>query len=320
MNSIISIPVQPDDKGYLDRQCPNEKCMFIFKVNLDEWQKNFVQQSAYCPMCGFSAALDKWYTEEQIETINENAKTHAIALVHDQVNKMFANSFSKMSNKHVKVTYTPGNKITPKTHPIKQRTEWEQEITCNDCNFKFSVIGSAFFCPCCGKNQVCLVFENAMKQITVKLNTINDIRQTVTQSAGTDNAERLCRKLIEDCIGDIVSAFQKYAEQKIKDKSPQAKVVVNDFQIIDKGNRHFMDYFGCGYDTWLSNEELILMNLFFQRRHLLEHNNGLVDQRYLDKSNDTTYKNGQRIIVSQDDIMLLLNIVNKLHQGISSIQ
>ena len=42
-------------------------------------------------------------------------------------------------------------------------------------------------------------------------------------------------------------------------------------------------------DEWLSVDELKDMNLLFQRRHLIEHNNGMVDQKYIDKSGDNSY-------------------------------
>ena len=50
----------------------------------------------------------------------------------------------------------------------------------------------------------------------------------------------------------------------------------------------------------------------FQKRHLLEHNNGMVDQKYIDKSGDTSYKTGQRIVVKENEAYTLLDIIRKL--------
>lgn len=37
--SDISIPVEftSDEKGYYDRQCPNDKCEFVFKIYMEDW-------------------------------------------------------------------------------------------------------------------------------------------------------------------------------------------------------------------------------------------------------------------------------------------
>ena len=81
---------------------------------------------------------------------------------------------------------------------------------------------------------------------------------------------------------------------------------VNDFQIVDKGSQLFKDATGKGYNEWLSADELREMNLLFQRRHLIEHNNGMVDQKYIDKSGDNSYAIGQRLVVKGSDPLTLL--------------
>ena len=62
------------------------------------------------------------------------------------------------------------------------------------------------------------------------------------------------------------------------------------------------------------------MNLLFQRRHLIEHNNGMVDQRYIDKSGDNSYAVGQRLVVKESDPQTLLAIIKKLSKGLVSLK
>jgi hypothetical protein len=95
---------------------------------------------------------------------------------------------------------------------------------------------------------------------------------------------------------------------------------VNDFQIVGKGSELYRSISGRDYSEWLSANELESMNTMFQRRHLIEHNNGIVDQRYIDKSGDTTYSVGRRIIVKEADAYRLLDILSKLGQGLYSIR
>ena len=97
-------------------------------------------------------------------------------------------------------------------------------------------------------------------------------------------------------------------------------VRVNDFQIIDKGNELFLEATGQGYSTWLTDDEVNTMNIMFQRRHVLEHNGGMVDIKYLEKSNDSTYNAGQRLVIHRKDAVELIEIVRKLGQGIKGLQ
>lgn len=57
----------------------------------------------------------------------------------------------------------------------------------------------------------------------------------------------------------------------------------------------------------------------FQRRHLIEHNNGMVDQKYIDKSGDQTYVVGQRLVVKQAEVNELIELIKKLGNGLLSL-
>ena len=74
------------------------------------------------------------------------------------------------------------------------------------------------------------------------------------------------------------------------------------------------------YSELLSSNELSFMNIMFQRRHLIEHNNGIVDQKYIDKSGDCSYAIGQRLVVKENDAYSLLQIIKKLGKGLSEIK
>ena len=158
-----------------------------------------------------------------------------------------------------------------------------------------------------------------MDSVEKMLASLSEMKQMLTTSYGRDKAETMCRSLLESSIGDIVSAFQKFASchyDKLTGKTSR----VNDFQIVDKGSQLFKDATGKGYNEWLSADELREMNLLFQRRHLIEHNNGMVDQKYIDKSGDNSYAVGQRLVVKESDPLTLLAIIKKLSRGLVSLK
>ena len=150
---------------------------------------------------------------------------------------------------------------------------------------------------CCGHNAVERVFNESLDTVQKMIESIEDIYSTFEKSYGKDKAESMCRSMIEGTLGDIVSAFQKYAEEIYKQIMPTKKVRVNDFQIIEKGSNLFKEATGKGYDSWLSQDEIADINMLFQQRHIIEHNNGLIDERYIQNSGDISYKVGQRVII-----------------------
>ncbi len=318
MTNYIKIPMtfKSDEKNYLDRQCPNEQCEYVFKINMDDWKDKIIPQNeVHCPMCGHTADSEKWYTYEQLESIKENAQSYATNMVYEMLDKSlgkFAKSIK--NNKYIKITYKPGKRVTYKNNPIGQREEWNLDITCEKCGTRYSVIGSAYFCPCCGHNSVERVFEDSIGRIEKIIESQDYIKEKLCEQFTIDEVDNMCRSMLESLLGDIVSAFQKFAKENLVKKITQniSNIRVNDFQIVEKGSNLYEKYLNRGYDKYLSQEELEQMNTLFQKRHILEHNQGIVDEKYIQNSKDMSYKIGQRVVVKKEDAKQLLCIIKKL--------
>lgn len=315
----IPITIHSDEKGYFDRECPNENCLYTFKINMQDWKEKVSDDEVHCPMCGHIDTADKWWTQEQLESMQEIAASYAMSMITKELDKAFGKlARSTRNNKFLKITYKPSRKITFQNNPIGQSEEWETDITCEKCGTRYSVIGSAYFCPCCGHNSAASAFNESTDSIEKMLKSLPEMKQLLTESYGRDKAETMCRGLLESSLGDIVSAFQKFASCHY-DKLTGEISRVNDFQIIEKGSQLFKDAAGKGYEEWLSDQELHDMNMLFQRRHLIEHNNGMVDQKYVDKSGDHSYVIGQRLVVKENDAYALLAIIKKLAKGLMTL-
>ena len=234
----------------------------------------------------------------------------------DKSFKMFERS--TRNNKYFKISYKSARRVTFQNNPIGQSEEWETEICCEKCGTHYSVIGAAYFCPCCGFNSAVNSYTNSMESIRKMLDSLQEMRTMLEDKYNKDTAETMRRSMLESSIGDMVSAFQKFACCKYEELSGNVGRV-NDFQIVEKGDALLTAITGKSYSNWLTQEELDFMKLMFQRRHLLEHNNGMVDQMYLDKSGDTTYVLGQRVIVKTDDAYELHGILVKLGQGLFTL-
>ena len=316
----IEIQLQADEKGYLDRECPNENCRFVFKILMDDWVDKVSEDKVHCPMCGIVKHSESWYTQEQIDEIQERAADYAVSYVQEQLDKGFREIENhNRNNKYVQFRYTPGTRVSFKNNPIGQREEWEQEIICEKCGTRYSVLGSAFFCPCCGHNSAKNCHEESLDTIKKMIDSLPEMENMLTALHGKDKAVTMYRNMLESSIGDIVSSFQKFAAVVYTEQSG-VEARVNDFQIVEKGSNLFQKACGEGYDNWLSVKEMDTLNRFFQQRHLIEHNSAIVDQMYIDKTTDASYRVGQRLIIKDEDVLRFLSIVQKLGKGLLSIK
>lgn len=317
--SMIKIPliVNSDEKGYFDRQCPNENCLCTFKVDLCNYKER-ISDKVYCPICRHTDTHSKWWTPQQVKDIEENVKNAAINHAIEELGKSLSQlARSTKNNEFINFTFKLNN-TTGLNHPIKQSKKWELEFTCEKCGSKYSTIGFGYFCPFCGYSSDKSVFDESIDIISKNLSALSEKLQWYTDKYGKYKAETICKKEAEGTFRDIVAAFQYFAAQCYSKLSTK-KARPNDFQIVEKGDKLFKKQTGKGYLTWISDIEFEKMNLYFQRRHLIEHKGGIVDPQYIEMSNDNSYKIGQRVVAKEADAFELLSIIKKLGDGLHTL-
>ena len=313
LNSLksVSIPLEADEKGYIDKQCPSTDCEFLFKVHADDRANIFKDEAVWCPMCRHEAPAKQWYSIAQVE----HAKEQALKLIKGEIHNALmsgAEKFNRRQPKNGLITMSmkvQGGRVQTSVIPAKAAEEMQLEIQCEVCNSRYAVIGNAFFCPACGHNSVTRNYSDALKKIQVKRDSLEIIRQALIESTGKDEAEVTCRSLLESCISDGVVAFQKFCEGLYVE---YGEPPFNAFQRLEHGSELWEKAIGHGYGDWLSPGELKGLKILYQKRHILAHNDGLVDAQYVKKSADDMYKDGQRIVVSERDIRELLTYLDKL--------
>ena len=93
----------------------------------------------------------------------------------------------------------------------------------------------------------------------------------------------------------------------------------NVFQRIEDSNILWKEAVNTSFENWLTIDEFEKMKIYYQRRHLLIHTNGIVDSDYLNKTNDSNYKVGERIVFDQKSALEFTNIIEKVGEGIKKI-
>ena len=205
----ISVPVKTDENGYLDKECPNEECLYQFKVNAEDWTNLFLDEAVYCPKCRHSAPADSWWTTEQLENAREQAISHVHGLFGEAL-KNGAQAFNRSQPKKGFLQLSLQVSGTARKHfilPVQAQKELQLEIKCEQCNANYAVIGSAFFCPCCGHNSVERTYDDAIKKVEIKISNLHLIRKAFSDSNMLDEGEITCLSLIETGLTDCVVAF-----------------------------------------------------------------------------------------------------------------
>ncbi|WP_245448372.1 hypothetical protein [Neorhizobium sp. T6_25] len=47
----ISVPLESDAEGYFDKECPDDNCLFQFKIFEQDWKDIVRDEEVFCPSC-----------------------------------------------------------------------------------------------------------------------------------------------------------------------------------------------------------------------------------------------------------------------------
>lgn len=310
----VSIPISVDENGYYDKECPNSECLYQFKVKEDDWHSLFSDDAVFCPKCRHEAPAESWWTTQQIEESKQQALKHIRGLIGEALHAD-ARDFNRRQPKGGFITMSMNTSGISHRHaivPIPAQKEMQLEIQCEKCNANYAVIGSAFFCPCCGHNSVERTFDDAIKKVEAKVNNLAVIRKAFQEAGQTDEGEITCLSLIETGILDCVVAFQRFSEETYRKFTKNATIPFNAFQRLDTGSDLWKTAIQEGYEHWLTPQELAELTILFQKRHLLAHSEGIVDAKYIAKSTDNTYQVGQRIVIKEKDVLRLVYLIKTI--------
>ena len=318
----IPVKIEVDNNGYIDRQCSSNGCAAHFKVMLEDWRDIVRDESVYCPHCRYESTSSDWNTLEQREYHANIARGH----VQNRIGKALqsdARAFNSRQRKDsfigINMSYRPGNMPIP--IPAAATALMTQEFRCPECNCRYSSIGAAFFCPSCGHGNVVGTFFNSIETVKRNLVAVPSLRETLTDTHDENVAEDSIRHLRENGLCKTIASFQKYAESCFfrLSNSNQFNVRRNLFQNLGESNHIWRNATNVGYTDILTAAEYHVLNIYFQQRHLLEHQEGIVDQQYIDHAKDSRYSIGQRLVVTDASVFELVSVIEKLSKALSTL-
>jgi len=303
----FSIPIPSDEDGFTGRECPETECEGYFKIECGTGLKG-ENLPCYCPYCGYSGPHDKFWTKEQIK--------YAKSVAMRKITKAIHKDFKKLEFEHkprgafgigISMKFKPGRPI-----PIYryQEKELETEIICENCTLRYAVYGIFAYCPDCGIHnslQILLTdFEVIKKQIVL---------------AESQEAP-LAEILIEDALENCVSKFDGFGRNhcrshKRKAKEP-AKAENISFQNISGAKGKLKKLFGVDITAGLAAEDWDHVVLCFQKRHVFEHNKGVIDQAYVDKSGDPSAVVSRKLEIASSEVEELVTILDRMANHINN--
>ena len=131
----------------------------------------------------------------------------------------------------------------------------------------------------------------------------------------------LLKSSIENALEDCVSAFDGFGRELCRLHANRARnparVQKMSFQNLEGAKTTFLDLFGIDLSAEVAPEEWRAAAMGFQKRHLVTHNLGVVDQEYVTKTGDINAVVGRKIGIGNEEVRGLARIISKLARRVA---
>lgn len=312
----VSLPVGKD--GLWPMRCPQHPLEHIFKIAIS--QNDGAKSTAlYCPYCGHRED-DLWaFAPEQHAVMMAAARAAAEQYVVAALNDMLGNAFggrAASSSHRSGVSYTSGRSPSRRTLPTIEIDETRRTMQCGMCQEQFAVYGLAIYCPNCGRMAPAQQFSELLRVQVDRLAALNALADDQRRSLAEGG---VLTANYESTIKDGFTALETYLNARFASEAPTVSLYGRGaiFQRLDDAADLFADHLNVDLRALTGNRWQQLLRIA-AIRHVLVHNAGVVDAKFLDRAPDWPQHIGQRLHVTQSDARGFLFILVDLAAAIST--
>ena len=268
----------PADQEFFGRECNNPDCQRYFKVHQDS-----IKPQMHCPYCGIDFPNDQLWTKDQRQYMKRVLEHEVAPILQKEFSDMLKRAFSGSKYFSVK----PGRPVSrPRPQPPAER-QVDSELTCPECQTKFQVDGIFGYCPGCRVENLRLYDAN-----------LEIIKREITSHTNPQRALR-------HAYNDLVSTFETFCRKEAKRRS----VDRGRFQNLDHTRRLFKDNAGVDIFYDLSVDQIRLLKRTFEKRNVYEHNEGIINERYIEQIPEDTGLVGQQAHLSLEELNATASIL-----------
>lgn len=306
MKLHIPLPKTPDGRAY--RYSPNPDAHprhFVLGghdpefVITDEARARMKHEPrtnmSVCPYSGVIASDEDF--------LHPDDKKAALKIVEDaamrDVQEAFSSIFKGFNNRSsgkgfltIKTSYKP---TAPRPKPRFARRDLLRELVCDHCSRDYGVFAISLFCHDCGAPNLHLHFAREVELVR---------KQVDLATAQSEEEAELSYRLLGNAHEDVLTAFEAtqkavylYGKVQTKTKPEDMKPVGNDFQNVERAQKRFAE---LGLDPYasLAPDALATLKLNIQKRHIIGHNLGVMDEKFASHSQEARVGETVRLVAS----------------------
>ena len=320
----VSIPC--DEDGYLARECPS--CSAVFKMLGSEYNTLPADLELTCPYCGHREYHGEFITAAQTKRAIAAAQVLAEQWAHREINRMLSDTFGRSSHSigqrgsvlSMRIESTPGSPPALRDLPELTHEKTRRVIQCSTCSNHVAVYSSTAFCPVCGPRP-------AAAKVLEALDAAEGALRLEDKLAGDEREALRALGVFEraavDALESVVGLFESFTREQFTRRVTEAAQLTNGrgnvFQRLDDTAALFSDHASIDLINVAGAERWTRLKVTFAIRHLLTHQQGIVDERFLATGPDNDLSVGQRIVVNRSEAALALDDLREFVNALNSV-
>lgn len=286
----VQVMIASDSHGYFGHSCPRCDGYWRSDSTPARWAMT-------CPYCAFRSSAHMFLTAGQKAFVRRFCNHY-----YDVINE-------KPDGKHVidmdAIADEVARGATPPSFFHVEQSQ-QQRWRCETCDSANDILGKFGYCGCCGtrNNKLLLMAELEKLKTEVDAKPASVLRDAVSalDSCGRDYVKALLQ------VVSLSDRRERRARDNLK------------FHDLPKMSVDLLEIFDIAIAKGMQDDDIERGRVMFLRRHVHEHNGGVADATYLQRSNDKSVREGQAIREKPDDvrwfIQLLERMAANLHAGV----
>ncbi len=275
-----------DRNGLYGRTCP--ACKGYFRTD-------FPADPTFCPYCYYEGNGIYFLTKNQLQFIEAYFKTYMNTLVNG-VDVVI--DLDELTNK------LESNKSPWVYTEEKQQTQ----IRCQ-CNTVFDILGEYGRCPKCNKHNGAKIINDRFEVIE---KDFIEYESTIKESSKRENE---WKSILSNCVSTydgLGNEFRKYLLFFPYTPKRRKDLTQISFQKILNSGECLNNWLGFDVFSGINDDDKNFLNKMFNKRHLFSHNNGIVDNEYLNNTGDTSLKLGQLVRLRSKEIKRFIPLIKQV--------
>lgn len=304
----VAMPVGED--GLWPMRCPKHPEDHVFKIEVtqksDKDEGSEPENSLlYCAYCGHAADLWNFAPEQHARLMaaaTAAAEQYSASMLDEMLGKAFGGRSRPSSRRSgISIEFKPGDPPRRRSLPaLREIEETRRTMQCQACGEVTAVYGLAIYCPNCGLLAPTQQFGELIRMHRDGLAALDALPQDVKlELTETGVIGANYENTIKDGFGALETFLRAYFEAEAPGVSLQGKG--NVFQRLGDAAELYREHLSVDLPALLGTDGWEHLNQVAEIRHVLVHNSGIVDARFLNRLPNWPQQAGQRIQIKKSD-------------------